>query len=43
MGGRAHHFQPAGGVVARLPLEVGDRRVLGVGRAIGARASAALS
>jgi len=36
MGGRAHHFQPAGGVVARLPLEVGDRRVLGVGRAIGA-------
>ena len=32
----ADHLEPAGGVVAGLAVEVGDRRVLGVGRAVGA-------
>ena len=35
----ANHLEPAGRVVARLSVEVGDRRMLRVGRAIGVRAS----
>ena len=31
----ADHLEPARGVMAGLPVEVGDRRVLGVGRAVG--------
>ena len=31
----ADHLEPARGVMARLPAEVGDRGVLGVGRAVG--------
>ena len=33
----AEHLEPAAGVVAGLSVEVGDRRVLRVGRAVGVR------